>query len=34
MVYDAESVAIHSLNHGVEYYFEVEAFDSGTDYNR
>jgi xylan 1,4-beta-xylosidase len=34
MVYDADSVAMHSLNHGVEYYFEVEAFDSGTDYYR
>jgi xylan 1,4-beta-xylosidase len=34
MVYDVDSVAIHSLNHGVEYYFEVEAFDSGTDYYR
>ena len=31
MVFDADSVAIHSLNHGVEYYFEVEAFDGGTD---
>ena len=31
MVYDADSVAIHSLNHGVKYYFEVEAFDNGTD---
>lgn len=34
MVYDADSVAIHSLNHGVDYHFEVEAFDSGTDYYR
>jgi len=34
MVYDLDSVAIHSLNHGVEYYFEVKAFDSGTDYYR
>lgn len=32
MVYDADSVAIHSLNHGVEYFWSVEAFDSGTDY--
>jgi len=32
MVYDVDSVFIRSLNHGVEYYFEVEAFDSGTDY--
>ena len=31
MVYDSDSVAMHSLNHGVEYYFDVEAFDSGTD---
>ncbi|MBN1782449.1 family 43 glycosylhydrolase [bacterium] len=34
MVYDTDSVAMHSLNHGVEYYFSVEAFDSGTDYYR
>jgi hypothetical protein len=33
-VYDADSVVIHSLNKGVQYYFEVEAFDSGTDYYR
>jgi xylan 1,4-beta-xylosidase len=32
MVYGTDSVAIHSLNHGVDYFFEVEAFDSGTDY--
>ncbi|MBA7579961.1 hypothetical protein ES708_21845 [subsurface metagenome] len=32
MVYDVDSVAIHSLNHGVEYYFDIRAFDSGTDY--
>ncbi|HEU18727.1 MAG TPA: hypothetical protein ENO00_04995, partial [Deltaproteobacteria bacterium] len=32
MIYDADSVFIRSLNHGVDYYFEVEAFDSGTDY--
>lgn len=32
MVYDAESISIHSLNHGVEYFFKVEAFDSGLDY--
>jgi xylan 1,4-beta-xylosidase len=32
MVYDTTGVSIHSLNHGVDYYFEVEAFDSGTDY--
>jgi xylan 1,4-beta-xylosidase len=34
MVYDVDSVAIHSLNKGVEYYFEVESFDSGTEYYR
>jgi hypothetical protein len=34
MVYDADSVYIHSLNKGVEYYFSVEAFDGGTDYYR
>lgn len=34
MVYDADSVAMHSLNHGVEYYFSVTAFDNGTDYYR
>jgi xylan 1,4-beta-xylosidase len=34
MVYDVDSVAIHSLNHGVDYYFSVEAFDSGTEYYR
>jgi len=32
MVYDADSIAIHSLNTGVDYYFSVEAFDGGTDY--
>jgi xylan 1,4-beta-xylosidase len=32
MVYDVDSVAIHSLNTGVDYYFSVEAFDGGTDY--
>jgi xylan 1,4-beta-xylosidase len=32
MVYDTDSIAIHSLNHGVEYYFSVKAFDNGTDY--
>lgn len=31
MVFNADSVAIHSLNHGVDYVFEVEAFDGGTD---
>ncbi len=34
MVYDANSLTIHSLNTEPEYYFEVEAFDSGTDYYR
>ena len=34
MVYDADSIAIHSLNHGVEYYFSIKAFDSGTAYYR
>jgi len=32
MVYDVDSIAIHSLNVGVDYYFSVEAFDGGTDY--
>jgi len=32
IVYDVDSVFIRSLNHGVDYYFDVEAFDSGTDY--
>jgi hypothetical protein len=32
MVYDEYSLTIHSLNRDPEYYFEVEAFDSGTDY--
>ena len=32
MVYDADSLFIHSLNKGVEYYFSVEAFDGGTDF--
>jgi len=32
MVYDVDSIAIHSLNTGVDYYFSVEAFDGGTDY--
>ncbi|RPH92242.1 MAG: hypothetical protein EHM72_17675, partial [Calditrichaeota bacterium] len=31
MVYDAETIAIHSLNHGTEYYYDVQAFDNGTD---
>jgi xylan 1,4-beta-xylosidase len=34
MVYDDYTITIHSLNKGPEYYFEVEAFDSGTDYYR
>jgi len=34
VVYDANTIAIHSLNRDPEYYFEVEAFDSGTDYYR
>ena len=31
MVFNSDSVVIHSLNHGVDYVFEVEAFDNGTD---
>ncbi len=34
MIYDDYTVTIHSLNKGEEYYFEVEAFDSGTEYYR
>ncbi|MBN1999699.1 fibronectin type III domain-containing protein [candidate division KSB1 bacterium] len=34
MIYDAYSLTMHSLNRDEEYYFEVEAFDSGTDYYR
>jgi hypothetical protein len=34
MVYDADSITINSLNHGVQYYFSVTAFDNGTDYYR
>jgi xylan 1,4-beta-xylosidase len=34
MVYDKYTITIHSLNKDPEYYFEVEAFDSGTDYYR
>jgi hypothetical protein len=30
MVYDANTLTIHSLNKNPEYYFEVEAFDNGT----
>ena len=31
MVYGANTLVIHSLNKSPEYYFEVEAFDNGTD---
>ncbi len=34
MVYDAYTLTLYSLNKDPEYYFEVEAFDSGTDYYR
>ena len=34
LVYDAYTLYIHSLNRDEKYYFEVEAFDSGTDYFR
>ncbi|MFN8208973.1 MAG: family 43 glycosylhydrolase [Bacteroidales bacterium] len=34
MVYDTDSLAMHCLNHGVDYYFSVTAFDNGTDYYR
>jgi len=34
MVYDAYTLTMHSLNRDEQYYFEVEAFDSGTDYYR
>jgi hypothetical protein len=34
MVYDNYTITIHSLNRDPEYYFKVEAFDSGTDYYR
>jgi xylan 1,4-beta-xylosidase len=34
MVYDANSLTIHSLNKQPEYFFKVEAFASGTDYYR
>ena len=34
MVYDANTLTIYSLNKNPEYYFEVEAFDNGTDYYR
>ena len=32
MVYDRNSLVIHSLNTDPEYYYEIEAFDSGLDY--
>lgn len=31
MIYEGYSITIHSLNRDEEYFFEVEAFDSGTD---
>ncbi len=34
MVYDKYSITIHSLNRDEKYFFDVEAFDSGTDYYR
>jgi xylan 1,4-beta-xylosidase len=34
IVYDADSISIHSLNKEVEYFFGVESFDSGTEYYR
>jgi xylan 1,4-beta-xylosidase len=34
MVYDAHTLTMYSLNRDEEYYFKVEAFDSGTDYYR
>lgn len=34
MVYDANTITVHSLNRDQKYYFKVEAFDSGTDYYR
>jgi len=34
MVYDKYTLTIHSLNRDPEYYFKVEAFESGTDYYR
>ena len=32
MVYDANTLFIHSLNRDEKYFYEVEAFDSGTEY--
>ena len=34
MVYDDHKLSIYSLNRDSEYYFEVEAYDTGTDYYR
>jgi hypothetical protein len=34
MVYDSYTLTIHSLHRDAEYYFMVEAFDSGTEYYR
>jgi len=34
MVYDKYTLTIHSLNKNPEYFFKVEAFDSGTDFYR
>ena len=34
MVYDAHTFTMYSLNRDEKYYFEVRAFDSGTDYYR
>ena len=34
IVYDKTSLYMHSMNTAPEYYFEVEAFDSGLDYYR
>lgn len=34
LIYDANTITIHSLNKNPEYYFEVEAFDNGTEYYR
>ncbi len=34
MVYDNYTITIHSLNTTPEYFFKVEAFESGTDYYR
>ncbi len=34
MVYDADTITIHSLNRDEKYDVKVEAFDSGTDFYR